>query len=260
MLFPNLYAAVRGHKWVVILGPLVCVIAAVYLTSQQVKLYEASAVVRVDPQDENSGANQKYEAAQRLARSYAEVYQRGAVNKQIQKLLADPGPIGEDELVASQVKDLDLLSVGALTEDPARSARIANNGWQALEGLSRNVRLVLVTPAVIPDSPASPNLPLNIALALFGGIILSVGLALLLQAVRQPIPDADALEQDFGQPVIAVVPRLRFSQGPAGRTSPFRRVTGSEDASGLLDASEPAASERSPGSRANARALGSKGK
>lgn len=260
MLFPNLYAAVRGHRWVVILGPIVCVIAAILLTSQQPKLYEASAVVRVVPLDDNSGANSQYEAAQRLARSYAEVYQRGAVNKEIQKLLADPSPIGENELVAGQVKDLDLLSVGALTESPARSARIANNGWQALEGLSRTVRLQLVTPAVVPTSPASPNLALNVALALFGGIILSTSLALLLQALRQPIPDADALEQEFGQPVIAVVPRLRFSRGPEGRaSSPFRRATSSgDDDSSFLDA-PVAAGERETSERASTRALGSKG-
>ena len=219
MLFPDLYNALRAHKALVVLGTLACVLATFLVTNAQPKYYEASAVVRIEPGGD-SGPNDQYEASQRLARTYAEVYERGAVNQQISVMLAGPGgarpaPSQEDELVAQQVKDLDLLSVGALTTDPRRSAQIANVGWRALDRLSDRDRLILVTPATAPTSPASPNLRLNLALSLFAGLILSAGLALILHALRQPIPDAEGLERDFGQPVLATIPHLDFGRRPS---------------------------------------------
>lgn len=221
MLFPDVYAALRAHKLLLILGTLACVVATFVVTNAQEKYYEAAAVVRIEPTSESS-PNDRYEASQRLARTYAEVYERGAVNARMRNLLGTRVPIGEDELVAQQVKDLDLLSVGALTTDPRRSANLANAGWRALEDLSRRDTLILVTPAVIPDTPASPNLKLNLLLALFAGLILSTGVALILHAVRQPIPDAEGVERDFGLPVLATIPHLEGRYRPArGHAAPL---------------------------------------
>ena len=219
MLFPDLYNALRTHKATVLLGTLACVLATLLVTNAQPKYYEATAVVRIEPTDEDTNPNDQYEASQRLARTYAEVYARGAVTQEIRTLLAGPTPgaqrpalIAKKELVAQQVKDLDLLSVGALTTDPQRSAQIANVGWRALDRLSDRDRLILVTPAAVPDSAASPNLRLNLALATFAGLILSVGLALILYGLRQPIPEAEGIERDFGVPVLTTVPRLQFAR------------------------------------------------
>ena len=222
MLFPDLYDALRAHKAAVILGTVLCVLATLLVTNAQPKYYQADAVVRIEPTDTESNPNDQYEAAQRLARTYAEVYARGAVTREINTLLAAPTatgtrarPVLKKELVAKQVKDLDMLAVGALTTDPQRSAQIANVGWRALDRLSDRDRLVLVTPATAPDTAASPNLKLNLALATFAGLILSVGLALILHAIRQPIPDAEGIERDFAVPVLATIPRLQFSRRPA---------------------------------------------
>ena len=217
MLFPDVYAALRAHKLLLILGTLACVVATLLVTNAQQKYYEAAAVVRIEPTSETSSPNDRYEASQRLARTYAEVYERGAVNARVRNLLGTRTPIGEKELVAQQVKDLDLLSVGALTTDPRRSAALANAGWRALEDLSRRDTLILVTPAVIPDAPASPNLKLNLLLAFFAGLILSAGVALILHAIRQPIPDAEGVERDFGLPVLATIPHLKGRYRPVSR-------------------------------------------
>jgi capsular polysaccharide biosynthesis protein len=237
VLFPDLYNALRAHRALVILGTLACVLATFLVTNAQQKYYEAAAVVRIEPTDQDSNPNDQYEASQRLARTYAEVYQRGAVSQQISALLGGPASanarsprILPEELVAQQVKDLDLLSVGALTTNPQRSAQIANVGWRALDRLSDRDRLILVTPATAPTSPASPNLRLNLALSLFAGLILSAGLALILHALRQPIPDAEGLERDFGQPVLATIPHLDFGRRPSS-AAPRRPASADADAS-----------------------------
>lgn len=228
MLFPDVYAALRAHKLLLVLGTLACVLATFLVTNAQEKYYEASAVVRIEPASDEGSPNDRYEASQRLARTYAEVYERGAVNARIRNLLQTRTPIGEDELVAQQVKDLDLLSVGALTTDPRRSAALANAGWRALEDLSRGDTLILVTPAVVPDTAASPNLRLNLLLALFAGLILSTGVALILHAIRQPISDAEGVERDFGLPVLATIPQLkgRYHPGTRGAASRNAHVEG----------------------------------
>jgi polysaccharide biosynthesis transport protein len=214
------------------LGTLLCVLVALIATTQQRKLYSAGAVVRMIPSGSESSANQQYEASQRLARSYAEIYTRGAVSQRINQALNLRKPVGDKELTAQQLKDLDLLLVGAVTTDPRRSAAIANAGWRALDQLSTNERLVLIDPAVVPDSPSSPNLKLNLALSLVGGLILVTGLALVLNAIQRPIPEPEALEAEFNVPVLAVVPRLplRPRRQDGGRPRPASRSEAADDA------------------------------
>jgi capsular polysaccharide biosynthesis protein len=221
VLFPDFYSTLRRYRLLIAIGTALCVLATLLATSREQKLYSAGAVVRVIPGGADSSANQQYEASQRLARSYAEVYTRGAVSQRIDQMLHLKRPVADKELVAKEVKDLDLLLVGATTSDPRRSAAIANSGWRALDQLSTGERLVLIDPAATPDSPSSPNLKLNVALALVAGLILMTGLALILNAIQRPIPEREAIERDFELPVLAVMPRLplrgRRDDGPRRR-------------------------------------------
>ena len=239
MLFPDLHSTLRRYRLLIVIGTALCLAAALLATSHRQKLYSAGAVVRVIPGGADTSANQQYEASQRLARSYAEIYQRGAVSQRIDQMLHLKKPVANVELVANEVKDLDLLLVGAITADPHRSTAIANAGWRALDRLSTGERLVLIDPAATPTSPSSPDLKLNVALALVGGLILMTGLAFALNAIQQPIPEREAIERNFGLPVLAVMPRLPLRRpgtngpGPPPRERADAQVQAEHDVLGV---------------------------
>lgn len=66
----------------------------------------------------------------------------------------------------------------------------------------------LVDSAVAPTRPASPNLPLNVAVALVAGLVLGVGLALFGESVNSIVRSEQDLVELAGVPVLAVlVPR-----------------------------------------------------
>jgi capsular polysaccharide biosynthesis protein len=216
VIYSELYRVLWRRKLLILLGTFVCILFALVVTSSQQKLYTATATVRVVPSS-TSNANDSFEASQRLSRSYAEIYTQGAVAPRMSQLIGARSPVKLSELAAGQVKDLDLLAVSGVSEDPRRAVLIANAGARALEDFSTRERLSLITPARLPTSPSSPNVPLNLVLALLAGFILSAGLALALNAILQPIAGPEDLERELEVPVLAVVPKLRLmSKRPQG--------------------------------------------
>jgi capsular exopolysaccharide synthesis family protein len=69
----------------------------------------------------------------------------------------------------------------------------------------------------VPSSPSSPNLKLNLAVALILGLILSSGLVLLIESFSDRVEDAEELERITGFPVIATIPTLKFVSLVRGR-------------------------------------------
>jgi polysaccharide biosynthesis transport protein len=66
----------------------------------------------------------------------------------------------------------------------------------------------VVEPATVPSSPASPNYLLNIALALFVGLALGIGLAFLRERLDDRLRGREDFEARAGAPGLAVVPRV----------------------------------------------------
>ncbi len=244
MIYSELYRVLWRHKLLILVGTCACVLLSLIATSSQQKLYTATATVQVVPSGTNN-ANDSFEASQRLSRSYAEIYTQGAVSRRMSQLMGSAPPVQLTELAAGQVKDLDLLAVRGISDDPGRAALVANAGARALEDFSPRERLTLITSARRPTSPSSPNLPLNLVLALLAGFIVSAGIALALNAILQPIAAPDDLERELEVPVLAVVPKLRLaSRRPPGPTErggePLETVYSGEPGAGSRSASRGA--------------------
>ena len=224
MLYTELYRTLWRRKALVAAGTLICVALTVFFTSRQQKQYTATATVRVEP-TAVSNANDSYEASQRLARTYAQIYSQGAVVLLMSRYMPGQPPPALKELAAKQLKDLDLLEVSGVSSEPRRAVTIANAGARALEDFSPRERLAPISAATLPDGPSSPNVKLDLLLALVAGFVVSAGAALLLDALLQPIPDADELERTLDVPVLASIPRLDLAAAPdltAGAGPPAR--------------------------------------
>ena len=72
----------------------------------------------------------------------------------------------------------------------------------------------LLGPASLPRSPARPNLPVNVFLALVGGLLLGFGIAAIAEYADRRVRGATDLEARLGVPVLGQIPDL--SDGAEG--------------------------------------------
>lgn len=83
-----------------------------------------------------------------------------------------------------------------------------------MESQVKQTNVSVIKSAVQPKDPASPDLPLNVALSFFGGTILAVGLALWREVANRTIRSPEDLRLTLGLPVLGVL------AGPGGLRRP----------------------------------------
>ena len=215
----DVYRALWRHKFLIVALTALCVAGTWYVTSLQARTYEASTLVRVQQQGENNSFA-SLDASVVIAQTYAEIIGSGALNRQAKSLATGriPRPLIEDvSLSAKPVTDLALIWISAKGKHPAGVAAIANASPAALRNAARNYgtpgdQIVTVQRAGIPVSAISPNMTLNIVLALALGLLFNCGLVLIYEVLRDRLPDTDELEDNLGYPVLASIPTLRLER------------------------------------------------
>ncbi|WP_418790830.1 GumC family protein [Phosphitispora sp. TUW77] len=96
---------------------------------------------------------------------------------------------------ADQVKQTRDVLEEKLTQ--VQIAKSVNLGQNSLE---------VVTPAFPQNSPVSPKKMLNLAIALVLGLVVSVGLAFILELMNNTINKPDDIEQHLGLPILGTIP------------------------------------------------------
>lgn len=218
MTVVDVYRALWRHKLLIVVATAGLLAGAWLLTSRQQPVYQATTLVRVQQSITNpTEAFLALQTGERLARTYARIASTGAVARAIQSQLDDRVALSRiaGKVSAAQVQDLELLALSAKSESPAAAREIANAAPAALTsvieatGGSRD-HIAVIQRASLPTSPVSPNLKLNLMLALLLGLIFNGGLALLIDALGDRASDPDELERLTGLPVLATVPVLRL--------------------------------------------------
>jgi capsular exopolysaccharide synthesis family protein len=74
--------------------------------------------------------------------------------------------------------------------------------------------MVVVSPAVVPDRPVSPNRPLNVVIAFAAGLLLAVGVAYLLDYLDQSIKSDEELTERLG---LIAIGHVAFAPAAKGR-------------------------------------------
>ncbi|HEY0715395.1 MAG TPA: polysaccharide biosynthesis tyrosine autokinase [Polyangia bacterium] len=84
---------------------------------------------------------------------------------------------------------------------------------------TNNVRLL--DKAQVPKSPVAPNVPRAISIALAAALLLSVGLAMLLEALDNTVKTQEDVESFVGMTFLGIVPRMEVDER-SGRAPPLR--------------------------------------
>lgn len=216
----DVYRALWRHKLFILLLTAACVAGAWYATSRQERIYQASTLVRVEQRATSAGDRlNALEASERLAQTYVEIVQSGALKGRIAAdatkgknvSVADASDVS---LSAKPVEGVALLWISARSADPTTAAVAANAAPPVLREFARASttfeRIVAVKPATKPSSPVEPNTSLNLSLAFLFALVFNSALVLSFEVLRDRLPASEELGQELGHPVLATIPALRL--------------------------------------------------
>lgn len=215
----DVYSALWRHRVLIVLLTVLAGVAAYAFSSTQPKVYEASALIRIQQRAtspaEAYGALGSLELGKRLAQTYAAIVQTGSTYNRVAKALDGQVAPNEISIRASPVGDIELLRISARSERPAAAALVANATTVALRQFIKETgtlrdQIVVVDRAGIPNTPVAPRPKLTVAIAVLIALMFNCALALALEFFADRLPGIDEWEEKLGRPVLATVPTLHL--------------------------------------------------
>lgn len=138
------------------------------------------------------------------------------------------------KMTANQLKGLltvnteqnsQVFTLTAETDSPSQSVRIVNGVAAAFKSQVQKVMNVnnvsILSPATIStsSSPVKPKPSINLAIAFVVGLMVSIGLAFLLDYLDSTIKTEEDIEQILGLPVLGAVSRMNSHRDKGSRNS-----------------------------------------
>lgn len=137
---------------------------------------------------------------------------RGQYERTQKNLVAAQGALRQSEM-----RMLDLADIRTDYNAILREFEVARANYQQLisqlqtremETGWKTAQAEIIDRAAIPISPSSPNVPMNLALGIFGGLGLGVGFALMLALLDNRVKSAYDVEELVGLPLLGIVPKI----------------------------------------------------
>lgn len=217
------YLRILRQQWfVVVLLATLSVGAAAAFTARQTPMYSATTQLFVSVVGSDANVADMTEGStfiQQRVKSYADIVTSPAVlDGVIQELRLPTTSAGlAGQVTVDSPLDTVLLNVNVSDSDPTRAANIANAiaeyfprfvaQIETPDGQTRSpVTISVPKPAIVPSSPVSPRVPLNIALGLLVGLGVGVGAAVLRDQLNTSICGVADVEKLTGAIPLGVVP------------------------------------------------------
>src|SRR5450759_1424134 len=207
---------VRNRWWMIVICPIVAALAAGVVSLVLPPVYEAHVALLVRPAQPLATTDPNVAAlnVDQISRTYAALMTERpllvSVSSQL-GLTIRPEDLAKEIIVTPQ-PNTQILDVAVRDTDRALARDLANQlvaalvaevkQFQQQEAQLPNSRsgddLVVVSPAVLPDRPVSPNRTLNVAIAFAAGLVVAAGIAFLLDYLDQSIKSDEELTERVG--------------------------------------------------------------
>lgn len=238
------YVAVLVKRgWLIVSVLVLSLAAAAASILLMTPTYRATAQLFVSTQISSGNLNQELFQGSNFSsdrvKSYSELVNSPTV---LEPVIAELNlPVTAPELAARVTAKVPLetvlIDISATSDSPEGAAALANAVSNSLANVvgqletsttrgSSPVKATVVTPAVVPPSPAFPSIPVNMGLGLLIGLIVGVGLAVTLENLNTSFRDPADLAEISGLPVLAAVTRdprrdaaVIVADGEAGQRS-----------------------------------------
>ncbi|MGF1504241.1 MAG: polysaccharide biosynthesis tyrosine autokinase [Chloroflexi bacterium] len=200
------------QKWVIGLTVVGAAVAAVVLTQFITPVYTASAELRASPNRDGALEYAELLYVEQLMNTYIEIATSSQIKRQAEEVM------GLDEVPdysLNVVPGTDIIRVDATSEDPALAAATANTVAQLLEDEGRTLledrsrAIAFIAPATVPEEPSSPNLIINVAIALIAGGLGGLGLAFWLEKPDTKVYASRDVADMTDLPIMGRVPTIR---------------------------------------------------
>ena len=149
---------------------------------------------------------------QKLVKTYSEFAKSRKVSEHVIKALKlDIEPSQLQAMVTVEPKgDTEFLTITVKSKEPKEAMNIANQLAKSLKFVSTDVKkadnVQLLDQAELPTMPDSPNPKLNMAIAFFIGLMVSMGIAFLQEYLDNTVKSQEQIEKLTGIPVIGIIP------------------------------------------------------
>jgi len=207
-------------KWLLLTIVLVASVTTAVVSKLQPPVYAATATLVVNQPASSTASFEVVQANQAFARTLAHLIgSRNVAAAVAPKLRVSLSPAGvQSRMSFSPVNETQLITVTAEDRDPELAREIANAyaatfvdyAASTLPKAAPSSGLSVADQAVLPLSPARPRPTLYTLVALLLSAAGAVAFVLVRSRLDTRLHDIDALTEQFGLPVLGVLPRVEL--------------------------------------------------
>ena len=215
----DIFAILKERLWLIVSITVLAVIIAGIVSFFVIKpTYEANTSIIVGKPQTNDNTSSQYNDVmmyQNLVKTYSQIAKsdlvaQGALDKLQTTLTLEQ--IKGSITVAPQT-GTQILIISAKSKNPQDAYNVINAISNSFIESSKKVYptggdIQVMDRAIVPINPISPNKKLNLAIAFFLGLMISVGIVFLLEYLDSTIKTESDVEKYLDLPVLGVIPKM----------------------------------------------------
>lgn len=214
----ELFEALKKRWLMIVVITLLATVASAVFSFFVIKpQYEASTKVFIGKDDGEGQAYSQNDVMmyQKLMKTYSEAIKtKDLVSRSLKgtSLNLEPQEVLENLTVVS-VTDTQILQIKYKSKNPKEAEvvieEISEEFIKTSKELVPNGNIKIIEEVELPEKPVSPNKKMNIAIAFLLGLMVSVGLAFLLEFLDNTFKNKEQLERELDLPVLGSIPNMK---------------------------------------------------
>lgn len=177
-------------------------------------IYESSTKVFIGKDESDNAAynSSDINMYQQLLQTYAQAIKtKDLASKAIDKLdyTLEPSYVISN-LTVNPITSTQILEIKYRSKDQQEAKDVLKNVTDEFivtaKELVPNGNVRIIEEVELPESPVSPNKPMNIAIAFLLGLMVSIGLVFLLEYLDNTYKNREQLEKELDIPVLGAIP------------------------------------------------------
>lgn len=208
----------KKKLWIIVTSALVCgLISGLVSFFALTPIYQANTSLIVNKEVGNKvtemTTTDDLNYVQKLAITYGEIIKsRAVITPTIEKLdLNMTYEALASAVSVTNVSDTQIIKISVQHENPKVAMKICNTIPSIFsEEVQRIVKasgVEVIDKAILPTNPIKPNKKMNVLIAMVLGVMVSVFIIFLIEALNTKIKEPRDIEEKLGIPVFGVVPK-----------------------------------------------------